>query len=317
VYLINVGCDTLYVDSLRFDDGSFLTPTVQPFVVKPNDSTPVVIRISPDTNGARHTIFGHLIIFSQASILKVQNVLLTLPVLYPEMITMDLVGGPAKGHSGDEVSYELVLATKPKEARTISFAVTTDDDILDSLSFSGSGLVFDSSSRNASGVVIRYFTISVSATTDTVAHFSYKVILADSSTTSVDLSHMSAANANGLPGACVTSLAGQGISFTYDPHCGEDKLSKFMATGQLQLSIEDPQPNPARNSITLRLRTNSDLTDQPVTVHVFDLLGRIVESATQSTNIETFDISSLADGVYYVEATLGNVRAAKQLVVQR
>lgn len=313
--IINIGCDTLYFDSVSFDETSFTSPTKLPLIIPPQSSLPLVVRVSPDTNGGRVTIISRMTMYSEASIIPVQSIPLTVRVAYPENLTLQLTGGPAKGHAGDPIEYDLVLGGAPKQTKAINFAITNSDDLLDSTSFAGNTIVFDSSTRAQNGDVTRYFTLTVPAASDTLAIFRYTVKLADSGSTNVSLSNLSAQPVGGLPGACVTSLSSRGMTFTYDPHCGEDILGKFMGTGKF--FIESIHPNPARSEIEIRSNLPQSLNDA-VSVHAFDLLGREVTLAPlPSSDGMRYDVSSLAEGVYYLSISIGDQRATQQMVIQR
>jgi hypothetical protein len=237
-----------------------------------------------------------------------------LRVAYPDPITLTLVGGPAKGHSGDMVTYALVDSDDLKTPRTVHFALTNSDDLLDSTSFSGSNLKCDSTARAANGEITRYFTLAIPSASDTVALFNYTVKLADSGSTNVRLSKLSAESTNGLPGECVTSLSSSGLVFTYDAHCGEDILIHYLAAGSL--TIESIRPNPAKDEIEIRV-LSADTTTQDIVVTAFDLLGREIELKQSPKAASTYDVSLLREGVYYIEARSGAARAIKQLIIQR
>jgi hypothetical protein len=123
---------------------------------------------------------------------------------------------------------------------------------------------------------------------------------------------MSADDVNGLPGACVTSIAGSGTSFTYDPQCGDDILIHYLAAGSI--SIESIRPNPAKNALEIRI-ASPDTVFHEIAVTAFDLLGRQI--ALEPSADMTYDVSALPEGVYYIEVRSGAARAVRELVIER
>ena len=73
-------------------------------------------------------------------------------------------------------------------------------------------------------------------------------------------------------------------------------------------------PNPSNGQFTLEFDDASNLPDR---VLMYDLNGRVVRELSSSVNtINSFDVSDLSKGTYFVQIVQGEKVAMKKLIVQ-
>jgi len=96
--------------------------------------------------------------------------------------------------------------------------------------------------------------------------------------------------------------------------CGDSTLLRYMATGS-PFEIESIVPNPASNSIEVRLRVAA-VGDLHAAYSLFDALGvEKLRGITEASDLP-LDVSSLAAGTYYLRISLGTGEARTIKIVK-
>jgi len=112
---------------------------------------------------------------------------------------------------------------------------------------------------------------------------------------------------------CLTTLADSNISQFTLIGCGNTALSHFIEYG-IAYAITSIIPNPARNSVQIRLKNDGRLLH----FQLFDALGAIQRSGTTTGNMVQLDLSELSSGNYYFRISdESGIPVTSQFVIAR
>jgi hypothetical protein len=74
-------------------------------------------------------------------------------------------------------------------------------------------------------------------------------------------------------------------------------------------------PNPARNQLMIKLKQGSFETEK-LSYSIVDMVGRVIESSNYLNN-QTIDISTLSNGIYFLQLTSATKTATQKFVVAK
>lgn len=105
-------------------------------------------------------------------------------------------------------------------------------------------------------------------------------------------------------------------------HCGNNNFSPWtpsvtfattpesIANLQLETFAITANPNPVRNDLTISILKQK----APVTFHLTDIFGKVYWSAIEATSTSVMDCSSLAKGIYFLNASDGSFKRSFKIV---
>ena len=85
-------------------------------------------------------------------------------------------------------------------------------------------------------------------------------------------------------------------------------------SGSALIFMEDPQPNPATDQVTVHFR---NAMQQPISYELIDALGKTRLSGANVEDALTLDVSPLGEGVYFLRAFAGGVSVSREILVVR
>lgn len=324
ITLYNAGCDSLFVygDTISGTNGTYRIDTTYPLVILGGTSTKVRLTAIPDTTGQPANI-NALLTFRSNSQSAFPPIPLTASIAYPGQLSL-VLSHPDSAKPGQIVTVYVILQDGLANgvARPISalhFDLTHDDDLL---SFAGTGLMPTSTSGPTTAQVQHFDVTPIpqagsTAPRDTIGVLTFKVYLADSSSSALTLSNVTFDKLPGHAADCINSIDDSGAVFYYIASCGDSPMQDLLSSGSF--TIESIRPNPAESEIEVRVVGGAEAA---LSVKMYDALGRAVIPVqdVRSTSLHdpvTLDVSSLAEGIYYLWISSGGFVQTRSVSIQR
>jgi len=130
----------------------------------------------------------------------------------------------------------------------------------------------------------------------------------NTSCTNLRLDNLTLDQSDGI--LCQTAGQMDSVQICLKQRCGDQTIADLM---NHVLSVVTLEPNPAQTVI----RLHSDERIPPLTVNIFDIVGRLQKTFEMTTQDTQFDISKLPEGDYTVVLRTGNLASYKKLSVLR
>lgn len=308
VTVSNKGCDTLTITAADIIGQGFAYDGSLPIKLKPGESTVITLHSLPDTTGHPTSVSGSLQFTSTAQN-TLAPIVLSRSFVYPTHLDLKLTGSQS-GEARSLAIFGVMLdGLVPTEMESLTFSVTTDEDLLGYLSATAAGLSEGAStggtSANGDPVTTRTYTLSP-VHTGQIAKLTYRTFLARSATTPITIGDISFEHPSKIADDCIASIDDSSARYTFVYKCGEGVIQQFLQKSEL--SIDGISPNPASQSLDVRVHG----ADRVILV---DLLGRDVVNVP--ANARNIDVSQIPSGVYYLRATGGGAVRSARVVIER
>ena len=312
LWLRNSGCDTLTVMSGALSDPSYQSDQIFPLKIAPSDSAEVHISYTPDTTGHPTTINSTFTFISNADTGSTVSIPLQIAIRYPQHLSLSL-SPKDSAKAGQAVTFKLILNASAPGVSALHFDLTNDDNLLSFVSASGNGLTW------APGTVptTRSFTLSPVPPPGMIGTLTFQTFLSTTSATPITLSQPTFENSIGVSNNCIASVDDASSSFTYLYSCSERLMQKEM-TGAL-ITVESITPNPASNTVEVRVSGIGDRDPGEIEIGLFDVLGHQLASPFASNGRGSFDmdVSGVANGAYYLRISSGGFVVTKRVIIAR